>query len=291
MTYRDERDALRGRIQGLEQDLDDARRSQKTDEEKRARIEQIEGRMREAEQDLKAAREELAKLRPAPPAQRRSPVAPFVVGIGALVSITAGAVAFLVARAPAPSHVVVVAPAPVEPPTAVTAPVPAPEPSPAEAEPQPPEQGRFLAARWQGKVVRATGYDMKPGAPCDVDATLENKAGKPRVAELSVMCGGRHVYRSTDKLEGMSMYGSGFAEEPGKEAGTFTYAMRYSDTGARSGPRTQISLDSTQGQGAVWSDVVPIFRVEFKLPTLSAPVRGDRLLPPAPAKDVSEDPR
>jgi hypothetical protein len=84
------------------------------------------------------------------------------------------------------------------------------------------------------------------------------------------------------------MHGGGFGEEPGKEAGTHTYAVRYSDTGARSGPRTQISLDSTQSQGAVWSDVVPIFRVEFKLPTFSAPVRGDRLLPPAPAQAPAE---
>jgi len=41
MNYRDERDALRGRIEGLEQDLQNARRIQQDDAGKRPPVEQI----------------------------------------------------------------------------------------------------------------------------------------------------------------------------------------------------------------------------------------------------------
>ncbi|MDI1452202.1 hypothetical protein [Polyangium sp. 6x1] len=280
MTYRDERDALRGRIQGLEQDLQDARRFQQTAEEKRARIEQIEGRMREAEQDLQALRSELVALRGAPPPKKKSSfVVPVLIGSTVLLAMTGSLVAFLVMEPPPPPHEPVVSP------VVVTEPIPATEPPRSVAPPAAPlAPMRQVAARWTGKVTHASGLPFGAGASCIVDSTLEGNGDKGNVVDLSVTCGGRPVYRSSDKLEGMSMNGFGLGEEPGKDAGTFTYAVRYSDTGARSGPRTQISLDSTQGQGAVWSDVVPIFRVEFKLPTFSAPVPGERLLPAAPAK-------
>ncbi|TKD08442.1 hypothetical protein [Polyangium fumosum] len=287
MTYRDERDALRGRIQGLEQDLQDARSSQQSAEEKRARIEQIEGRMREAEQDLQALRSELASLRGAPPQPKKSPlVVPFLLLGGTILLAMTGGVVLLVAREPLPPpH------EPVESPAVATAPVPVVEPPRPETSPAPPPAAaRQVAARWEGKVTRANGLPLAPGASCVVHSTLEGNGDTGRVVDLAVTCGGRPVYDSKDKLEGMSMNGYGLGEEGGKALGTFRYAVRYSDTGARSGPRTQVSLDSTQGQGAVWSDVVPIFRVEFQLPTLSMPVRGERLLAPAPAPAASAKP-
>jgi hypothetical protein len=87
------------------------------------------------------------------------------------------------------------------------------------------------------------------------------------------------VYRSTDKLEGMSMNSAGFAELAGvgKDAGSLVYALKYTDTGSRAGPRTQVSIDTTHGVGAAWSDVMPSFRVDFKVPETSAPVKGERL--------------
>ncbi|MDI1477670.1 hypothetical protein [Polyangium sp. y55x31] len=284
MTYRDERDALRGRIEGLEQDLQDARRSQQTAEEKRARIEQIEGRMREAEQDLQALRSELAALRGAPPKKKSSLVVPVLIGSTALLAMTGSVVLFVVDAPPRPHE-------PVALPAVVNAPVPPGEPPRTDPPPAPPPApARQVAARWEGKVTRANGLPFGAGAACVVDSTLEGNGEKGSVVDLSVTCGGRPVYRSTDELEGMSMNGFGLGERPGKDAGTFTYAVKYSDTGARSGARTQVSLDSSQGQGAVWSDVVPIFRVEFTLPTFSAPVRGERLLAPAPAQEPAQKP-
>lgn len=277
MTYRNERDALRGRIQGLEQDLQDARRSQQDDEAKRARIAQIEARMREAEDNLRMMRAELASLGGASRPKNSTRVV-LVVAIAVLL-LGAGMTSFLLGRTPvvkkqdiAPPNRVVEAPAvPI-----AEAPVPKAEPQPVPAQPEVP--ARRVDVQWNGKVARANGLGAGPGAPCVVSATLESKGEKPRIPSLSVQCGGKPVYRSSDKLEGMSMSSSGFAEEPGKEAGTFAYAIKYSDTGARSGPRTQVSLDTTQGQGVVWSDVVPIFRVEFSVPALSVPVRGERLM-------------
>jgi len=285
MTYRDERDALRGRIQGLEQDLQDARSSQQSAEEKRARIEQIEGRMREAEQDLQVLRSELASLRGAPPQPKKSSlVVPFLIlGSTALLAITGGVVLLVVKEPPPPPH------RPVALPAVATAPVPVVEPPRPETSPAP-APARQVAARWEGKVTRANGLPFAPGASCVVNSTLEGNGDTGRVVDLAVTCGGRPVYDSKDELDGMSMNGYGLGEEGGKALGTFRYAVRYSDTGARSGPRTQISLDSTHGQGAVWSDVVPIFRVEFQLPTFSMPVRGERLLSSAPAPDASAKP-
>ncbi|MDC0747172.1 hypothetical protein [Polyangium mundeleinium] len=285
MTYRDERDALRGRIQGLEQDLQDARISQQSAEEKRARIEQIEGRMREAEQDLQALRSELASLRGAPPQPKKSSLGAPLLLVGTVLLAITGSVVLLVAKdePPPPPHEPVVSPA------VATAPVPVVEPPRPETSPAP-ASARQVAARWEGKVTRANGLPLAPGASCVVNSTLEGNGDTGRVVDLAVTCGGRPVYDSKDKLEGMSMNGYGLGEEGGKALGTFRYAVRYSDTGARSGPRTQVSLDSTQGQGAVWSDVVPIFRVEFQLPPLSVPVRGERLLSPAPAPDASAKP-
>lgn len=281
MNYRDERDALRGRIDGLEQDLQDARRVQQDDASKRARVEQIEARMRETENNLRAMRAELAALGVAP--QPKKNLTPVFIGMGVSFLVAAIGAFFLVSvpRA-APVHVT----HPAEPLTAVPPAVLPPIPEiPAEQPLKPPAPARQVKVNWAGKATRIQGIAGGPGAPCIIDATLESEGDKPRVAQLSVKCSDKVVYDSSDKLEGMSMNGYGMAEEPGKEAGTFAYAVSYNDTGARSGPRTQISMDTTHGQGAVWSDVVPIFRVEFSVPTLSTPVKGEALVPAKKNRD------
>lgn len=274
MNYRDERDALRGRIEGLEEDLQDARRDRQDDAAKRARIEQIEARMRETEENLRAMRAELGALGVV--SQPKKNVVPVFAGMGAAVALVAVIGGFFLARAPQPMPVQ--APHIRQQPAAEPVPLPPPE-VPADEPLKPPAPARQVKAQWAGKITRAQGLAGGPGAPCVIDATLESAGDKARVEALSVKCGDKFVYQSTDQLEGMSMNGYGMAEEPGKEAGTFVYAVSYNDTGARSGPRTQISIDTTHGQGAVWSEVVPIFRVEFSVPTLSAPVKGEALIP------------
>ena len=281
MNYRDERDALRGRIEGLEQDLDEARRAQQDDAVKRARIEQIEARMRETEQNMQAMRSELAALGAGPKPKKN--LVPLVIGMGVATAVAAMAGVFLMLAprvqpraAVEPYQHTDVGPAHTSVPIAEPPPIPA---FPKEEPVKPLAPVRQVNAQWTGKITRAQGIAAAPGAPCVVDATLESQGDKQRVTQLSVKCAGKVVYNSTDKLEGMSMTGSGMAEEPGKESGTFSYAISYSDTGARAGSRSQISLDTTQKQGAVWSEVIPIFRVEFSVPPLSGPIKGEALIP------------
>lgn len=273
MNYRDERDALRGRVEGLEQELEDARRSQMDEAAKRARIEQIEARMRETEANMNEMRRELGALRGKPPAKKN--LMPLWIGI-AMVFLGAIMSGFLLVRAPAPP------PPYVERAVATVVPVPEAPPIPAiptENPSRPPKAARQVKAQWTGKVSRINALGLAPGAPCVIDATLESEGDKQRVSQLTVKCADKVIYDSTHQLNGMSSMGYGMAEEPGKTSGTYSYALNYSDIGARSGQRTQVSIDTTQQHGFVFSEVVPVFRVEFSVAKLSAPVQGQALMP------------
>jgi hypothetical protein len=279
MNYRDDREALRGRVEGLEQDLEAAQRVQQDDAAKRAQVEQIEARMRETEDNLRVMRAQLAGLggtnRP------KKNLTPLFIGMGtAFLFAMIGALLLVQAPHPAP-------PPPVSPrQTAEPIPLPPPEVAePADEPLKPPAPARQVNAQWTGKATSIRGIAGAPGAACIVYGTLESTGDKQSVAQVSVKCSDKVIYDSSSELNGMSNTGYGMAEAPGKEAGTFAYALSYSDIGARSGERSQVSIDTTHGQGAVWTDVVPIFRVEFSVPTLSAPVKGEALLPPKKGKN------
>jgi hypothetical protein len=239
--------------------------------------------MRETENNLRAMRGELEALGGTPrPKKNLKPLiiamaVPFLLAvIGAFFAVSVQQT--VSAPDSFPPKQVAALPAPV--PTAITE-IPTHEPL------LPPAPARQVNAQWAGKVTRIKDLVGSLGAPCIVDATLEIEGDKQRVTQLSVKCGNQKVYDSSEQLDGMSMSNWGMAEEPGKEAGTFAYSVKYSDTGARSGPRTQASIDTLHGQGAVWSEIIPIFRVEFSLPTFSAPVKGEALMP-AKAKGTKE---
>ncbi len=280
MNYRDERDALRGRVDGLEQELEDARRAQIDDATKRARIEQIETRLRETEANMHAMRQELGALRGEErPKKNRTVlwISIAMVFVGAMMS------SFVLVRAPAPP------PPRVQNFPTVAEPIPAPPPIPAIPTEDPfkaPKAVRQVKAQWTGKVTRVNGFTASPGSPCVIDATLETDGAKPRVAQLMVKCADKVVHDSSEKVEGMSMTSAGMAEVPGKQAGTYEYAVNYNDTGARAGGRTQISLNTTHQQGSVWSEVVPIFRIDFSVSERSVPIQGEPLLP---KKDYLEE--
>lgn len=286
MNYRDERDALRNRIDGLEQDLNAAKQAQQDDASKRARIEQIEARMRDTEESLRVMRAELAALDPKPTPKKLT--GPLIAGMSLMLLVGAVAAVFLtLLRTPAPPPPIAqqVDTTPARPP-ATQIPIPEfPTDDPLKPPPFPVRQAKV---QWTGQVTRATGLALPAGSRCTIDATLESTGDKQRVPELTVKCGDKVIYDSKDKLEGMSMSGAGMAEEPGKESGTFTYAVSYSDTGARSGPRTQITIDTTHKQGIVWSDVIPAFRVEFSIPTLSASVKGESLMAAKKTKKTTD---
>lgn len=290
MTYRDERDALRERVETLQEDLNEAERKiaeQKANEEKQARVEVIEQRMNEARRELDGLANELERLKGAPQRpQKSNSVYVVLAASGALALAGIGAGFFLALRS-APEREMPPEPAPQKPAEVVaTVPPLPPEPAPTVApvpvpEATPPAPARTAEVSFKGRVAQSTGMGPRAGSACTLLALLEGNGGeKGRVRSLEVQCGGQKVYDSRDKLEGMSMFSAGFAELAGKQAGTFTYAIRYSDTGSRSGPRTQISIDTTKRAGSVWSEVVPNFRLDLTINEESAPVKGEALLAP-----------
>jgi hypothetical protein len=111
-----------------------------------------------------------------------------------------------------------------------------------------------------------------------VEATLEKDKSDIRVQRLSVGCGGASLYDSSAPLNGMSMYSVGVEEEAGPAPRTFTYAIQYQDKGTRSGSRSEASIDSIKGVGAVWSDTMPAFRVELAVPYLSEAAPAEPIL-------------
>ncbi|APR81694.1 Hypothetical protein A7982_07043 [Minicystis rosea] len=271
MDYRDEREALRGRVENLEQELGDAKReldAQRNDDRK-ARIAQVEKQMADAQRLLQQLGQELGELKGAPKPRSSTPVLLTItlVMIGSMVS----GFLFFVRSAPPPPRIPENVPLePVEPVAKQAAPS---KPAP----PQPTASTRRVHAAWTGKVTKSTGSGPAPGTPCTIEATLRNPKGAVDAADLTVACGGKMLYRSTDPLEGMSMNGSQGEEQAGTNPGTFVYSLAYDDKGTRSGARNEVSLDTKAGVGAVWRTSVPAFHVEFSVTAQSAPVTGEPL--------------
>ncbi|WP_437675707.1 hypothetical protein [Sorangium sp. So ce131] len=277
MQYRDERDALRGRVEGLEEQLAAAKKEldERRDDDRAARVEQIERQMAEARRVLDQLGRELDAVRGRP---KRSLAVPLLVAAGVLAG--AAIAAMLLGRSA--SQATYVPPPPMAPtvaPTPSPTPQPPPEPEPPSPASPPPEVPmRTASATWKATVTRATGLPLAPGAACTVEAKLASPGHHVDVSELQVLCGGKPIYHSTDPLNGMSMFRSSVEEDSGSSPGTYLYAISYEDKGDRAGSRAEISLDSIRKVGAVWSDSAPAYRVELKLPYQSAPVRGEPLL-------------
>jgi hypothetical protein len=275
MGYREERDALRARAEGLEQDLGQARgeltRAQDALRQAQQstpweRIEQLERDLAAAQQTLHDIRAQMAATeRPPPKAHTRAAamVAILVLAMGA------GAAAF-VARRPAP--VIVQAPVP-----------PRPQPAPpafevetgvAPAPPPPAPMQRLFSARWTGSIAGASGAALKQGAACAVEATVMSTGTDLSVHALEVRCGDSTLYRSKDELNGISMTSSEVTAVTAPSSDGTAYTLRYDDTGDRTGARSQISLSTTDGEARIWRATVPVFDVRLKLDRLSSSAAG-----------------
>ncbi len=103
MDYRNERDALRGRVEGLEQQLEEARRDARArqDGQDTARLAQIRAEIAEAEALIHRIRGELSALGPAP-RPTRGRAALLLVTLAALVVAGAGVTSLRMRRASAP---------------------------------------------------------------------------------------------------------------------------------------------------------------------------------------------
>ena len=281
MVYRDERDALRSRVDNLEQQIEEARREASRDVDRQAKVAELEARMREARSLIETLGREVEGLRE-PKSTQASGVqgkhAILVVAASLIISTSAFFV-YLRSRSKPPS-VYVAASTPV----AVTQEPPPPAPVPVSVTPPDPPapvvetpKSRAVTAVWAGRGTRSSGsVGLAPGSPCTVTAELDSTGPEIHENGLVVACGGKRLYSSQDALSGMSMMRSGAREELGPDEGTTLYAIAYEDTGPRSGARSQLSILNAKGE--VWSDSAPSFRVAFTLPNNSAPVTGSPLL-------------
>ncbi|EYF05178.1 hypothetical protein [Chondromyces apiculatus] len=284
--YREEREALRARAEGLEQELGHVRselaQTQETLRQTQQstpweRLEQLERDLATAQRALHDLKGQMASTARPPPRSSGPAIAAAVVG---LVLVGAASSMIFVARraSPPPPPVVHTAPPPTyheqpthqQPSTGVvphgTTPAPAPE---------------RITATWKGALVSQSGLGVRPGAACAVEATLVRNHGETEhsVDTLGVQCGGVSVYRSTDELNGISMNRSGVREESG--ASGKAYLVVYDDTGDRTGARAQISLSSAAGEAHVWRATVPNLDVRIRLDHLSSKVATA----PAPLSD------
>ncbi|WP_437855912.1 hypothetical protein [Sorangium sp. So ce363] len=280
MHYRDERDALRGRVDSLEEQLAAARKEleEHRDVDRAARVEQIERQMAEARRVLDQLGRELDAVRGRPKRSSAVPLLVTMAGVGLCAMIAS----YLLARPARETMAIVQQPA-LPPPAPPLPELPAPVPEPAQAPPEPAAPAREAPSRtatatWRATVTRATGLPLAAGAACTVEAELASSGDDIRVPALRVLCGGKPIYRSSDPLNGMSMFSSGVEEDSGPEPGTYAYALSYQDKGSRAGERAEVSLDSIRKAGAVWRDSAPAYRVELMLAYQSLPVAGEALL-------------
>ncbi|XXY44336.1 hypothetical protein WME91_30455 [Sorangium sp. So ce269] len=277
MHYRDERDALRGRVDSLQEQLATAKREleDQRDDDRTERVAQLERQMADARRLLDQLGRELDQVRGRPRRSLFVPVLAIIAGLGICGSVI-GSLLLKPASEGAADAVPYVVGVPIPAPVPMD-PVPEPAPAPA-ATPAPEAPARTATATWKAAVTRATGLPLAAGAACTVEAQLAGSGDKIRVPALQIVCGGTPIYSSSDPLNGMSMFSSGVEEDSGAAPGTHVYAISYEDKGDRTGERAEVSLDSIRKVGAVWRDSAPAYRVELKLPYQSAPVRGEPLL-------------
>jgi hypothetical protein len=288
MDYRDERDALRGRVENLEQDLAAAKQQLHVegDAGRAARIAEIERQMAEARGFLEKLSDELDALKTPPagprlPARQRNGAA--MIAMVALACAGGMTIAYgLAVRSLPPARDVPRSPfQPALPSLPGASTITLPRAPPPMVEPMP--VPRTVVAAWEGRVTRVTGVPpVAPGRACRVEATLRRAGNQIDVDQLDVQCGGQTIYDSRIPLNGVSMNGAGVVEQTGRSpAGTNVYRLGYQDQGARSGRRNEISLDTDEKSAAVWKTSVPAFRVEIALPKWSTPVVADPLLGPS----------
>jgi hypothetical protein len=280
MDYRDERDALRGRVDSLEEDLRGARveLAQRGQGGEPERIADLERQAAEARRLLERIEGELQQLRPPRPRTGSLRPALWLFGAASFVALLSVYVVVRRNRAPMP----VVSPPPVsvlppEPEPIATLPPVVTPPPPPPAEPPAPAH-TSLVARWNARVTRSTGRAPAPGTACRIEATLARSKRGIRVDPLTVQCGAARIYDSTEALNGMAMMNAGAEERSGDRQGISTYLLEYEDKGARTGKRNQVSINSQARSASVWSDGAPAFHVDLSLPQESEPVTGEPLM-------------
>ncbi len=258
MSYRDDREELKQRVDELERELQTARQRADQAEGAQAKADRLAVELAGAQRNLERIQNELSKLQ-SPPKKSNAPV--FAVG-GMMILAGAAVALFAVRSPPQPPSIALpmtaIEPIAAPPPPPPIPPIPEPEPTPVPA--------RAKTVRWTGKVLSSSGFALPAGTPCFAEASLKSSnQGSIDVDELLVQCADKKLYRLSDALEGISMTSRKVFEEPGPSAGTYTYSIIYQDQGQRSGKRAQVSMESIWGKANAWSEINPVYRVSIQL--------------------------
>ncbi len=146
------------------------------------------------------------------------------------------------------------------------------------------EAPRATEARWIARVKRAEGTTLAAGSPCTIDATIEAQPASTQSSKgsSSPAMGSQALFEQRLALNGMAMGGNDARERLGPKDDKSRFTLQYTDTGTRTGDRSQIDLDSNKGMALVFSDNLPPFKVELAIPIESEPAsplngKGQRL--------------
>ena len=298
MTYRDDRDALKSRVEELERELAGARRrgEQEGREAAEARAGELQGKLVGLRGELDRMEAELRELRrdKEEPGPNRAVWA--VAAVPIVLALIGGIFVVFVRRPPprlddAPPRRVEIPnnDAPPEP-SLPELPAPTPAPPPKRERPEPAPM-RSAKARWRATVKSAQGAPVAPGSTCFVDAVITTRDTNTGVPDLSVTCGSEVIYSTEQPFNGVAQMGNDALERLGPTDEKSTFTLQFTDMGTRSG-RPQIDLDTKLRQGVVFRDNLPKLRVELSLPIESeptAPLAGpeQRLRRPARVTEVS----
>ncbi len=249
MGFRDDREALRA---GREAAEADARELRERLAEVEAQLSAHETKDVKDEAELARLRDQVARLRgqPARPRAQAQKTRLVIAGIVAAVFVMGSVIATFFMSTKRPARVQA-------PPAPAAATAPAPKP--------PPSRLDVAIVGAQVTVDDELG-SVAPGDGCAIEAEVRGSS----LGQVRVYCGGAEpVYDST--MTGgaeMRMSSSNAAERA--VPGGFDHLIAYGDTGNRTGPRPQISLDSEQHTARIWRDDAMPFDLRLFLDDRSA---------------------
>jgi hypothetical protein len=262
VNYRDDREALRGEVDNLQQELAAARADQE-------RLRQIEQRLEAAKREIHALEAEVGKQQ-----RKTGPRGALIVLSMALAGIVvaAGAAAFLLVQSPAkpPLPLAPMATAlPIMP--GIAMPTPVPRPAETATEPSA-ASSREVQLKWSATVTKSNAAGVPAGSTCQIGARGVPDSSGMHVVDVKVTCGAQTIYDQASRLNGTSQIDSDAKQRPGPRPKTWVYDLIFSDVGTRSATRNQAQLDASLKLGKVWSENLPEFRVDLAITSGSDPV-------------------
>jgi hypothetical protein len=134
---------------------------------------------------------------------------------------------------------------------------------------------KFVTIAWTASITQSAGAAPSVGTACTV--TTHAGALKSTSAShdaLRVECGTKTLFDESDITDVPTRASFSLVETPlVGEVSAFTYEMKASDTGPRTG-RNQLKVDTAKGTMTVFRDTIPTFRVTMTIPHKRDPRRG-----------------